>query len=65
MIVVAQIATLCATRPSVSEMTRNGTCWKSGPSTPVTTPPTPSITAIHAALDSRLVAMGVATAAAP
>ena len=65
MIVVAQIATPCATRPSVSEMTRNGTCWKVGPSTPVATPPMASSTAIQAALDSHLVTIGVATAAAP
>jgi len=65
MIVVAQIATLCATRPRVRERTRNGTCWKAGPSAPVATLPSASITAIHAALDSRLVAMGVATAAPP
>jgi hypothetical protein len=65
MIVVEQIATPCATRPSSSERARNGTCWKVGPRTPVTTPPRMSSTVISAALDSHLVTIGVTTAAAP
>ena len=65
MIVTEQIATPCATRPSSNERARNGTCWKVGPSTPVTTPPRASATVITAAFDSHLVTIGVTTAAAP
>ena len=46
-------------------MARNAGWAKVGPSTPVTTPPSASSTVISAALDSRLVAIGVTTAAPP
>ena len=65
MIVTEQIATPCATRPSIREMARNAGWAKVGPSRPVTTPPRPSSTVISAALDSHLVTIGVTTAAAP
>jgi len=64
MIVVEQIATPCATRPSASEMARNGNWAKAGPSTAVVTPPSVSISAIQATLDSRRVTTGVTPAAA-
>ena len=46
-------------------MTRNGTCAKVTPSTPVHTPPPASSTAIQAGLASRRVAAGVTSAAIP
>ena len=65
MTVTEQIATPCATRPRVRDRTRKAGWAKVGPSTPVTTPPSASSTVISAALDSRLVAIGVTTAAPP
>jgi hypothetical protein len=65
MIVVAQIATPCATMPSSSAITRKVGWENTGPSEAVSTPPTASRTVIQAALDARLVTSGVITAAAP
>jgi hypothetical protein len=64
-VVVAQMATPCATTPSRKPMTRKPGCEKPVPRAAVVMPPAASRIVIQVVLASRRVASGVTTAAAP